>query len=109
MRALLHYQKHAEDFHGVNPDRGFFVNVYLRAAGTEYETLEPGNVWANRKEAHVYGRAQVKGTSDKLAYRVRVRPKGPIPRRPPPPRQPVFSHPFLHACPCMAQHMRYFR
>jgi hypothetical protein len=114
MRALLPYQKHAEDFFGItNPDRGFFINVYLREVGTPGEHLEPGNLWANRREAAVNGRAQVKGSSDKIAYRIRVKPKGPIPRRPPPEPFPSrgFYQPFYFHGPCMCQSrsMRSFR
>ncbi|WP_326894551.1 hypothetical protein U8P73_36120 (plasmid) [Rhizobium beringeri] len=110
LRPILQsHQRYREDFIGYGipkPEQGFYVNVYRHEIGSEYEHMELGNIWANRKEAQVSAKGQVKGRRDsKCAYRIRVKPKGPIPNRPRPEPFPPrgFYPPFYFHGPCMCQ------
>ena len=116
MRPILSYQKHREDFYGISrPEKGFYVNVYLYNIGSDHEAHEIGNLWPNRSEARKSAKEQVDGRPNaKCVYRIRVKPKVPIPDRPPPvPIQSygfISPHPsFYPPCPCMAKHMRFSR
>ncbi|QWY83079.1 hypothetical protein [Rhizobium phage RHph_X66] len=115
LRPILQsYQRYREDFtdYGIpKPEEGFYVNVYLHEIGSEYEHMELGNIWASRKEAQVSAKGQVKGRrNSKCAYRIRVKPKVQIPKRPPPEPFPLYPPFYFHGpCMCQSRSMRSFR